>query len=104
MLKHFRFKYDSDSDLKELDAGRKYYLNSDNVKYRKFTFNSSLVNNNLNIKITIYAIEPKQSIKLIFNNETYIYTYNNNSKEYNFKYNKYSSDVFHFESYENIGD
>ena len=84
MLKHFRFKFDSDSDLKKLDAGRNYY----NVKYRKFTFNSSLVNNDLNIKITIYALEPKQSIKLIFNNETYIYTYNNNSKEYIFKYNK----------------
>ena len=59
MLKHFRFKFDSNSDLEELDAGRKYYLNSDNVKYRKFTFNSSLVSNDLNIKITIYAIEPK---------------------------------------------
>ena len=73
MLKHYKFQFDSDSVLKELNSGKKYYLNYDNVRYRDYTFNTSLINNNLDIKITIYGLEPKQSIKLILNNKTYIY-------------------------------
>ena len=102
MLKHYKFQFDSDSVLKELNFGRKYYLNYENVRYRDYTFNTQLINNDLDIKITIYGLEPKQSIKLILNNETYIYTSNHNSNEFNFKYEKYSSDIFHFESDEEI--
>ena len=34
----------------------------------------------------------------------YIYTSNHNSNEFNFKYEKYSSDIFHFELDEEIGE
>ena len=102
MLKHFNFYYEYGKDLEVLNSGRKYYLKDYYIRNKNFTFNSSLVNNELNLKLTIYGLEPEKSIKLIFNNNTYIYTMNNNSHEYTFKYEKYISDLFHFELDEEI--
>ena len=102
MFKHFNIHYDNDKNLEVLNSGRKYYISNYYITNKNFTFNSTLVNNELNLKLTIYGLEPEKSIKLIFNNNTYIYTMNNNSHEYNYKYEKYISDIFHFELDEEI--
>jgi uncharacterized protein YrzB (UPF0473 family) len=102
MFKHFNIHFDNDKNLEVLNSGRKYYISNYYITNKNFTFNSTLVNNELNLKLTIYGLEPEKSIKLIFNNNTYIYTMNNNSHEYNYKYEKYLSDIFHFELDEEI--
>ena len=102
MIKHFNFYFDHGKDLEVLNSGRKYYFSNYYITNENFTFNSTLVNNELNLKLTIYGLEPEKSIKLIFNNNTYIYTMNNNSHEYNYKYEKNISDAFHFELDEEI--
>ena len=60
MVKHFTFYYDEIEDLSELNSGRKYYFNDYDIRNRYFTFNNTLINNDLNIKITIYGIEPEK--------------------------------------------
>ena len=100
MLKHFNFFFDRDTYV--LNSGRKYYLNDNDVRKGRHTFNNSLINKDLNIRITIYGLGPQNSIKLIFNNNSYIYSINNNSQEFNFVYKNYLSDVFHFELDEEI--
>ena len=102
MVKHFNFYYDERKDVSELNSGRKYYIDDYDIRNRTFTFNNTLINNDLNIKITIYGIEPEKSIKLILNNNVYIYTNNNNSHEFNIKYEKKMFDLFHFELEEEI--
>ena len=61
------------------------------------TFNNILLNNNLEFKIKIYGLEPKESINLIFNNNANLYTLNNNSQEFNFTYLNYNPNLIHFE-------
>ena len=100
MLKHFNIFFSSDTYV--LNSGRKYYLDDDNVRKGSHTFNNSLINKDLNIRITIYGLGPQNSIKLIFNNNSYMYTINNNSQEFNFMYENILSDVFHFELDEEI--
>ena len=94
MLKHFNCPLDW--DLKLLNSNRKYYLGNYDLREKNYTFDSNLINNDLNIKITIYGLEPRQSIQLILNNNTYIYTISNNSHYFSFKYEKYLPDIFHF--------
>ena len=95
MLKHFVLRFDETS---ELNSDRKYYFNSDYLKRKYLTFNESLLNNNLEFKITIYGLEAQESINFIFNNNVYIYTLNNNSQEFNYTYLNYISNLMHFES------
>ena len=96
MLKHFILNFDD--SFEDLDSGRKYYIKDYYIKHEyPFSLNSNLIKNNLNIKITIYGLQPNQSINLIFNNTSYIYTFSNNSYELIIKYEKYLPDIFHFE-------
>ena len=96
MLKHFDCRLDSEWDIELLNSNRKYYLGNYYLREKNYTFDSNLINNDLNIKITIYGLEPRQSIQLILNNNTYLYTISNNSHEFSFKYEKYLPDIFHF--------
>ena len=92
MLKHSFLNFDYDRNL---SSGHKYYINDDDIKDSTYSFNISLINENLQIKITIFGLEPKQSIKLIFNNNTYTLT--NTPFELNFTYEKYSPNLLYFE-------
>ena len=95
MLKHFVLRFD---EISELNSDRKYYFNSDYLKRKYLTFNDSLLNNNLEFKITIYGLESQESINFLFNNNVYIYTLNNNSQEFNYTYLNYISNLMLFES------
>ena len=53
MLKHFLLRFD---ETTELNSDRKYYFNSDELKRKYLTVNNSLLNNNLEFKITIYGL------------------------------------------------
>lgn len=97
MLKHSFLFFDSD---KILTSGHKYYINDGNIKYGNHTFNTSLINKNLQIKITIFGLKPKEAINLIFSKTKYIL--NNTPFELNFTYEEYSPDLFYFEVGEEI--
>jgi hypothetical protein len=76
-----------------LNSGQKYYLDLNRRKH--YTFDESLINKDFQIKISLFGLEPNQSIKFFFNNITYNLT--NKLFELNFTYKNYSSDLFHFE-------
>ena len=97
MLKHSFYKVFYG---KILNDGQKYYLNL-NLK-TNYTFHNSLINKDLKIKISIFGLEPTQSIKLFFNNN--IYNLTNKLFEFNFTYTNYISDLFHFELDSNINN
>ena len=102
MLKHFILHFDNGNN-KELISGQKYYIRDYYLKNNNsYTFSSNLVENDLNIKITVYGLEPDQSINLVFNNKIYLFTFDNYSQELHYKYEKYLSEVFYFELNETI--
>ena len=85
---------------KILNSGKKHYLKLHNTTY--YTFDNSLINKELKIKITIFGLESTQSIKIFFN-ET-IYNITNKPLEFNFTYKNYVSNLFHFELNSNINN
>ena len=64
----------------------------------KLNFNNSLINKNIQLKITIFGLEPNQSIALIINNNTYYL----NDKPFYLEF-KYVKDMTKF-SYLKIGE
>ena len=99
MLKHFFLSHQIFYH-KILNDGQRYYLILDNETY--YTFDNSLINKELKIKITIFGLESTQSIKLLFNNS--IYNLTNKPFEFNFTYTNYISKLFHFELNNNINN
>ena len=77
----------------ELNCGQKYYL-AIGFSYKELTFEKSLINKDLQIKITIFGLEPEQFINLYFNYKTYYLT--NESFLLNFTYEYYTPNLFHF--------
>ena len=92
MLKHI-YMMNEIFDGYVLNSGQKYYLDLNRRKH--YTFDESLINKDFQIKISLFGLEPNQSIKFFFNNITYNLT--NKLFELNFTYKNYSSDLFHFE-------
>ena len=97
MLRHSILDFDYDNNL---SSGHKYYINNNYIKGVNYTFDISLINKNLQMKITIFGLYPKESINLIFNKNTY--ALNNTPFEISFLYEKYSLDLFYFEVGEEI--
>ena len=95
MLKHIILSSRNLFDFNELNSGEKYYIQLDYYNRKNYTFNKSLINKDLKIKITIFGLEPNKFIKFFFNNNTYNLT--NKSFELNFTYENYSSHLFSFE-------
>ena len=102
MLKHsFLFHQKFYDEI--LNAGKKYYLNIEKEPYfTYYTFDNSLINKDLKIKISIFGLESTQSIKLFFNNS--IYNLTNKPFQFNFTYKNYISNLFHFELDSNINN
>ena len=50
MLKHTFLYFDS---IKILNSNRRYYLNDDNIRRVKYTFDKTLINKNLQLRFTI---------------------------------------------------
>ena len=59
-----------------------------------YTFDNSLINKDLKIKITIFGLDSTQSIKLFFNKT--IYNLTNKPLGFNYTYINYISNLFYF--------
>ena len=102
MLKHiFVIKDIIRYNENELNSGQKYYLNL-STTLKEYTFNRSLINKDLQIKITIFGLEPNQFIELYFNKNSYILT--NEPFELNFTYKYYTPHLFFFFGLEKFKD
>ena len=93
MLKHLLLLLNLFDDNK-LNSGQKYYINLEYAE-ESYTFDESLINKDLQIKITILGLKPNQIIKFFFNYTTYNLT--NKPFELNFTYENYVPNLFNFE-------
>ena len=102
MIKHI-FVYKAIRNLEEfeLNSCQKYYLNL-STTHEGYTFNKSLINKDLQIRITIFGLEDDQFIELYFNEKFY----NLSSKpfELNFTYEYYTPYLFSFSGLDKYKD
>ena len=71
MLKHIFAKNDILSSKEHvLKSGQKYYVNID-YNQQSYTFDQSLFDKDLQIKVTIFGLEPEQYINFYFNLKSY---------------------------------
>ena len=91
MLKHFSFYRFT---TKYLTTGNRFYFTGDNFNNQTYSFNISLVNKNIPIKINTYGLDSDD--KIIFKLNGTKYELNNKPLEINYTYNYYKSDLIEF--------
>ena len=91
MLKHSSFYI---YPTKNLTSGKKYYFIRDNLDKYKYSFNISLVNKNIPLKINTYGIDSND--KIIFKLNDTEYKLNDKPLEINYTYKEYNSDLIEF--------
>ena len=102
MIKHINlnFAYDKkEEELKILSTGKRYnfFIN----KLNNFIIDSKYINENLQLKFTVYGLNPNESIELLLGENTYNLT--DIPFKLNFPY-KNNSDTIYFKADENIKD
>ena len=96
MLKHSSIYYSYTNELKD---GNRYYLNDLYVKYQNYTFDDSLINQNIQLQFIIYGLKNGETIDLVINNEL-IYKLSNTPLQINYTYQNKTSELFYF----NVGN
>ena len=102
MIKHILvYKAIRNLEEFELNSCQKYYLNL-STTHEGYTFNKSLINKDLQIRITIFGLEDDQFIELYFNEKFYNLT--NKPFELNFTYEYYTPYLFSFSGLDKYKD
>ena len=101
MLKHSNIISDFEPRYENISSGERYYITNYNLKDSlNYTFDNKLINQNIQLKFTIFGLKPNENVEVIFNNgESYMI--NNTSLEVNYKYKNSFQNGFYFKC-ENI--
>ena len=97
MLRHVDIGSFHQSKLK---ANQRYYINNEHIRINKYTFDETIIGNNLQLKFIIYGLKNNETIDLIYDEE--IYQLNNTPFELNYTYKENKNDLFYFKVGEEI--